>query len=87
MAVNLGGGINGQRPVVTFPCGSAPNSPEKGEVFVADRFKLVTAALAPRSVCERLGEANDVTRPPAETSAESQHNQTEPSSLTLSDAR
>jgi hypothetical protein len=87
MAVDLAGGIDRQWPVVTSPRGAASNRPEKGEVFVADRFELVTTAVPPGSARQCLGEADDVTRPPAETIAQPQHDQTEPGSLALSDPR
>jgi hypothetical protein len=87
MAVDLAGGIDRQWPVVTSPRGAAPNRPEKGEVFVADRFELAAIAMPPGAIRQRLGEADDVTRPPSETTAKPEHDQTEPGSLALSDPR
>jgi hypothetical protein len=72
---------------MTFPRGSAPNRPEDGKVFVANRFELVMATLPPGAVRQRLGEADDVTRPPTQTTAQPEHHQTEPGPRALSDAR
>jgi hypothetical protein len=66
--------------------GPAPNRPQEGEILVADGFKVVTAALSPPSVGQRLGESDDITRPPTEAATEPQHNQAKPGSVALSDA-
>jgi hypothetical protein len=87
MAVDLAGGVDGQRPVMTLSRGPAPDRPEEDEVFIPDRLELVTAALPPGSVRQRLGKADDVTWPPTETTAQPHHHQPEPGSLALSDPR
>ena len=72
---------------MTLPRGPAPDRPEEGEVFVADSFELVTATLTPGAVRQGLGEADDVARPPTESTAQPQHHQLEPDSVALTNTR
>jgi hypothetical protein len=72
---------------VTFPRGPSPDRPEKCEVFVSDRFELITAAVPPGPVRQCLGEADDGTRTPTQTTAQPQHDKVESGSLALSDPR